>query len=134
MTDTTARATVPGAVDGDSRKLSTEGADLLMLAGVADANLAELQRIYPVRVTLRGDAMTLAGAADVVERAAAVAQHDRRGAPAPRRSTPTTCFASPSRAPVAGDGAPDRIVLPGVRKVIQPKSGPDAIPACAVRE
>ncbi|MEK7239891.1 MAG: PhoH family protein [Gemmatimonadota bacterium] len=122
MTDTTARATVPGAVDGDSRKLSTEGADLLMLAGVADANLAELQRIYPVRVTLRGDAMTLAGAADVVERAAAVAQRMIDAARQRTAFDADDVLRFSIEGPVAGDGAPDRIVLPGVRKVIQPKS------------
>jgi phosphate starvation-inducible PhoH-like protein len=122
MTDTTARAAVPGAVDGDSRKLSTEGADLLMLAGVADANLAELQRIYPVRVTLRGDALTLTGAADVVERAAAVAQRMIDAARQRTAFDADDVLRFSIEGPVSADGAPDRIVLPGVRKVIQPKS------------
>ena len=52
------------------QRLSTEGADLLTLAGPGDANLAELQKLYPVRVTLRGDAMAIAGAAEAVDRAA----------------------------------------------------------------
>ena len=56
------------------QRLSTEGADLLTLAGVADGNLLELQKLFPVRVTLRGDAMAITGAADAVENAVPVAQ------------------------------------------------------------
>ncbi len=122
MTDTTVRAAVPGAIDGDSRKLSTEGADLLMLAGVGDANLAELQRIYPVRVTLRGDALTLSGPADVIERAAAVAQRMIDAARQRTAFDADDVLRFSIEGPVSGEGAPDRIVLPGVRKVIQPKS------------
>ena len=61
-----ADSTMSGAGVGDSitTRLSTEGADLLTLAGVADANLLELQKLYPVRVTLRGDAMAIAALLD----------------------------------------------------------------------
>ena len=55
-------------------KLPTEGADLLTLAGVADGNLSELQRLFPVRATLRGEQLTLTGTPDAVEKAAQVAQ------------------------------------------------------------
>ena len=44
-------------------RLSTEGADPLLLAGVNDANLVELQRATGVRATLRGDTLTLGGIA-----------------------------------------------------------------------
>ena len=44
-----------------TQKVSTEGADLLTLAGVNDANLIELGRIHGVRVGMRGEAITLAG-------------------------------------------------------------------------
>ena len=40
MTGSGEGVAVPVAVDGDTRRLSTEGADLLMLAGVADARAA----------------------------------------------------------------------------------------------
>ena len=63
-----------GSADPTTQRLSTEGADLLTLAGVADSNLVELQKLFPVRVTLRGDAMALTGAAEAVERAIPVAQ------------------------------------------------------------
>jgi phosphate starvation-inducible PhoH-like protein len=55
-------------------RLTTEGADLLALAGVNDANLQELARGGGVRVALRGDQLSLAGPLDAVERSAPVAQ------------------------------------------------------------
>jgi phosphate starvation-inducible PhoH-like protein len=106
-------------------RLSTEGADLLTLAGVSDANLLELQKLFPVRVTLRADAMAIAGAADAVQRALAVAQR--------------MIDAAKQRAPLEPDdvlrmslengkdlGNGERIVLPGVRKIIQPKTSGQA--------
>ena len=122
MTDTTARGVVPGVADGATQKLSTEGADLLMLAGVGDANLAELQRIYPVRVTLRGDVMTIAGPAEGVERAAALAQRMIEAAKQRITFDADDVLRFSMEGPVAIEGAPERIVLPGVRKVIQPKT------------
>lgn len=55
-------------------RLPTEGADLLVLAGVNDANLQELARAGGVRVALRGDQLSLAGPLEAVERTAPVAQ------------------------------------------------------------
>ncbi|MCX5760217.1 MAG: PhoH family protein [Gemmatimonadetes bacterium] len=122
MTDTTARGVVPGVAEGATQKLSTEGADLLMLAGVGDANLAELQRIYPVRVTLRGDVMTIAGPTEGVERAAALAQRMIEAAKQRITFDADDVLRFSMEGPVAIEGAPERIVLPGVRKVIQPKT------------
>ena len=122
-----ADGTIPGAAIGESvtTRLSTEGADLLTLAGVGDGNLLELQKLFPVRVTLRGDAMAIAGAADVVQKAVPVAQR--------------MIDAAKQRAPLEPDdvlrmsmeGGRDtsngeRIVLPGVRKIIQPKTSGQA--------
>ena len=121
MTDTTARSTMADA-DGATRKLVTEGADLLVLAGVGDANLAELQRIYPVRVTLRGDAMTIAGPVDAVERAVPVAQRMIDAARQRVGFDADDVLRFSMEGPSNGEGAPERIVLPGVRKIIQPKS------------
>ncbi|MHB1312413.1 MAG: PhoH family protein [Gemmatimonadaceae bacterium] len=121
MTDTTARSLMADA-EGATRKLVTEGADLLLLAGVGDANLAELQRIYPVRVTLRGDAMTVSGPVEAVERAVPVAQ---RMIDAARQRTgfdADDVLRFSMEGPSNGEGAPERIVLPGVRRIIQPKS------------
>ena len=44
-----------------THKVSTEGADPLTLAGVNDGNLVELSRLGGVRVTMRGDALTIVG-------------------------------------------------------------------------
>jgi phosphate starvation-inducible PhoH-like protein len=102
--------------------LNTEGADLLTLAGVNDANLIELQRQTGTRVTLRGDTLTLVGTAEAVERAASVAQ---RMIDAAKQGTVLEAddvlrmSMDGSREPAGGD---NRIVLPGVRKIIQPKT------------
>jgi phosphate starvation-inducible PhoH-like protein len=102
--------------------LNTEGADLLTLAGVNDANLIELQRQTGTRVTLRGDTLTLVGTADAVERAASVAQ---RMIDAAKQGTVLDSddvlrmSMDGAREPGGGD---NRIVLPGVRKIIQPKT------------
>jgi len=106
-----------------TQRLNTEGADLLTLAGVNDANLIELQRQTGTRVTLRGDTLTLVGSPDAVERAASVAQ---RMIDAAKQGTVLGAddvlrmSMDGSREPVgSGD---TRIVLPGVRKIIQPKT------------
>src|ERR671927_1544419 len=55
-------------------RVSAEGADPLLFAGVNDSNLLELQRTLGVRVSLRGEAVTLTGTPDQVERAGPVVQ------------------------------------------------------------
>ena len=105
-----------------TQRLNTEGADLLTLAGVNDANLIELQRQTGTRVALRGDTLTLVGTAEAVERATSVAQ---RMIDAAKQGTVLEAddvlrmSMDGSREPGGGD---NRIVLPGVRKVIQPKT------------
>ncbi len=107
-----------------THRLSAEGADPLTLAGVHDSNLIELTRQTGARVSLRGDAMTLAGAADAVERAVPVAQ--RMIDAAKQRLTLDADDVLRLALEVQRDGLPAdgevRIVLPGVRKVIQPKT------------
>jgi len=53
-------------------RLNVEGADPLALSGVNDANLHELAHQLGVRVSLRGDQLSLAGPLEAVERAAPV--------------------------------------------------------------
>ena len=60
--------------DDIQHRLSTEGADPLLLTGVNDANLIELQRATGVRATLRGDTLLLGGSLEQVERANPVVQ------------------------------------------------------------
>lgn len=105
-------------------RLSTEGADLLTLAGVADSNLVELQKLFPVRVTLRGDAMALVGAADVLDKASVVAQRMIDAAKKQRVLEPDDVLRYSMEGGAAESGT--RLVLPGVRKVIQPKTAGQA--------
>ena len=102
-------------------RLSTEGADLLTLAGVADANLVELQKLFPVRVALRGDAITITGTADAVDRASVVA-HRMVDAAKQRSVLEPDDVLRMSLEGGRDSPSATRIVLPGVRKVIQPKT------------
>ena len=113
-----------GTVSGESTtiRLSTEGADLLSLAGAGDTNLAELQKLFPVRVTLRGDAMVISGATEPVEKAAAVALRMIDQAKMRQPMDPDDVLRFSMEGPVREGVAPGRFVLPGARKVIQPKT------------
>lgn len=102
-------------------RLGVEGADLLTLAGVSDANLLELQRLFAIRATLRGDALVLVGAAAAVEKATVVAQ--RMIDAARRRETLDPDDIVRYSLENAGDASNGpRLVLPGVRRVIQGKT------------
>ena len=107
-----------------STKVSIEGADPLLLTGVNDANLLELQRALAVRATLRGDMLVLAGTADALEHAVPVVEGlvdlARMGEPvAPEDVFRLAAEGPPPEMAVAADG---KIVLPGVRKAIVPKT------------
>jgi phosphate starvation-inducible PhoH-like protein len=115
---------VANGQNGDvTERLDVEGADLLLLTGVNDGNLTELSRQTGVRVALRGDVLTLAGSAEAVERATPVA---RRMIDAARQRLAldaddvTRLALDGGRESAAPSG--DRIVLPGIRRVIQPKT------------
>jgi phosphate starvation-inducible PhoH-like protein len=107
-------------------KLATEGADLLTLAGAGDANLAELQKLYPVRITLRGEMMSITGSGDAVEKAAAVAVRMIDAAKQRLPLEPDDVLRFSMEGPARDTGTPGRIVLPGVRKIIQPKTNGQA--------
>jgi phosphate starvation-inducible PhoH-like protein len=110
-------------------RLTTEGADYLLLAGVNDAHLLELARLSGCRVVLRGDHMILSGGVGAVERAAPVAERLIQQA---RMSRPFGLDdiqrAFESAAPHGGDNgiaspeAEPRILLAGLRKLITSKS------------
>src|SRR5712671_5985558 len=97
-------------------RLSVEGVDPLALAGVNDANLLELARRLGVRVSLRGDSLSLAGPAAAMERAGAVAQ---------ALIDVERLVSDEAHGELGRQGAtpdPVKIILPGLRRVIQPKT------------
>lgn len=115
-----------------TQKLSAEGADLLTLAGVNDANLIELSRLCGVKVALRGDTLSIVGAPEFVERAVEIGE---RMIELARQRVPLT----PDDVLRLGDaenrgddadgqagGFGARIALPGVRKVVQAKTAGQA--------
>jgi phosphate starvation-inducible protein PhoH and related proteins len=111
--------------DDITHRLSTEGVDPLALAGVNDGNLIELAKRLGVRVSLRGDTLMLQGSLGAVERAAQVAQALVDLA----RMGETLEVSDVERVvgeEVQGAGAaPEeeyRIILPGLRRVIQAKT------------
>ncbi len=113
-----------------TNKLSTEGADMLTLAGVNDENLIELQKQSGAKVALRGDTLTVSGSHDSVDRATPIAQ---RMIDAAKQRMPLTAddvlrMTLDDGADSGGgngsglDDGETRIVLPGIRKVIRPKT------------
>jgi phosphate starvation-inducible PhoH-like protein len=120
--------------DNVTHRLSTEGVDLLTLAGVNDANLIELSRLTGAKVSLRGDMLTMSGPVEIVERAASLAQRMIDQAKQQmtlnaddvlRMSEDGVGGASgfgPGRDDGAGVPGEMRIVLPGVRRIVQPKT------------
>jgi phosphate starvation-inducible PhoH-like protein len=106
-----------------THRVPVEGADPLVLAGVHDRHLIELARATETQVALRGDQLVLCGALPNVERATRVASamvdRARRGdldAEDVRR------LLTDGPDPDEGVTGELRIALPGVRKVVQPKT------------
>jgi len=108
-----------------THRISAEGADPLAFAGVADGNLAELEKATGARVSFRGDQVTVVGDLEAVERATHVAtamidlarMGEALGPDDVRRLAANGSEAGAEL--VNGDY---RIVLPGTRKAVQPKS------------
>ena len=105
-----------------TQRLNAEGADPLTLAGVNDSNLVELQRVTGARVALRGDTLAISGSAETVERAVSIAQ--RMIDAARQRTTLESDDVLRLSLEATRDGSNDdyRIALPGVRRIIQPKT------------
>ncbi len=111
--------------DDSSHRLSAEGADPLLLAGVGDANLLELQRSLGVRVGFRGDTLTIGGTVEQLERATPVVQGMIDLARMGETVTPEDVqrLASDGQLPeLVASGSDGRIVLPGMRRAIVPKT------------
>src|SRR2546426_12686080 len=101
---------------------------MLTLAGVNDENLVELAKQSGAKISLRGDTLTLTGAQDAVNRAAPIAQRMIETAKQQMPLTADDVLRMSMEAPRDGNGSEDnlRIALPGVRKVIQPKTSGQA--------
>jgi phosphate starvation-inducible PhoH-like protein len=109
--------------DEIQHRLSTEGADPLLLAGVNDANLIELQRSTGARVVLRGDTITLAGSSEQIERANPVVQGMLELARMGESVTPDDVARLHASGPGVESAPSDhKIILPGLRRVIAPKT------------
>jgi len=107
-------------------RIGVEGVDPLSLAGVNDANLHELARLMGVRVSMRGDQLSLAGPLDAVERATPVVMamievarmEDAMSAEDVRRIAEES--ARGKLEPRNGDH--QKIHLPGMRRVVAAKT------------
>ena len=107
------------------QRFSVEGADPLLLAGVNDANLLELERVTGARVSLRGDNLSLSGTPEHVERAGVILQAllDIARVGEAVSIEDVYRFAQdgvPAESPLAGGEG--KIVLPGLRRAISPKT------------
>ena len=111
-----------------THRLSTEGVDLLTLAGVNDANLIELSRLTGAKVALRGDTLTMNGPVEIVERASSLAQRmiDQAKQQMTLSADDVLRLSEDGVGGARDDGGglpgEMRIVLPGVRRIVQPKS------------
>jgi len=105
-------------------RLNVEGADLLALSGVNDANLHELARLAGVRVSLRGDQLSLGGALTAVERATAMAQAMVDLARMGEQFGPEDVRRMIEEGPAENSKNGElKIVLPGLRRIVTPKTG-----------
>jgi phosphate starvation-inducible protein PhoH and related proteins len=112
------------------QRLSTEGADMLTLAGVNDENLVELARQTGAKIALRGDTLAISGNSDAIARAIPIAQRMIDTAKQQMPLTADDVLRMSIEAPRDGNGngsdSDSRIVLPGVRKIIQAKTSGQA--------
>jgi phosphate starvation-inducible PhoH-like protein len=110
--------------DDRAQRLTIEGADPLLLAGVNDANLVELERVTGARVSLRGDTLTLNGTPEQVEQASAVSQALVDLARIGEAISPEDVrrLAQDGVAEAGLAGGEGKIVLPGLRRAILPKT------------
>jgi phosphate starvation-inducible PhoH-like protein len=116
-------------------RLSAEGVDYLLLAGVNDNNLQELARLSRSRVILRGDHLILSGDVTDVERALPVAERMVQQARIGREfglediRRAFDAGPEPKNGPASrerGNGAPraaeGEVLLAGLKKLISSKS------------
>ncbi len=112
--------------DDVTHRLSTEGVDPLALAGVNDGNLVELAKRLGIRVSLRGDTLMLQGPPTAVERATPLAQAlvdlARMGESLEAADVDRIVSEAGHTPPGQPADGEYRIILPGLRRVIQAKT------------
>jgi phosphate starvation-inducible protein PhoH and related proteins len=113
--------------DDISHRFLVEGVDPLALAGVNDANLIELTKRLGVRVSLRGDTLTLQGTPAAVDGATPVVQAmvdlARMGEELDIHDVERLVLEG-STGSLVGEAEQQefKIILPGLRRIIGPKS------------
>ena len=103
---------------------------MLTLAGVNDENLVELARQTGAKIALRGETLAVSGNAEAVARAIPIAQRMIDTAKQQQPLTADDVLRMSIEPPRDGNGtavdSDTRIVLPGVRKIIQAKTSGQA--------
>jgi phosphate starvation-inducible PhoH-like protein len=105
--------------------VSADGADPMALAGINEANFTELQRALGVRVSQRGDAVTMIGTPAQIERATPVVQGMIDVARTGRPLAAEDVYRIATEGQIGELGAPGdtgKIVLPGLRRAIMAKT------------
>ena len=97
---------------------------MLTLAGVNDENLIELSKQTGAKIALRGDTLSITGTQEAVNRAGPIAKRMIDTAKQQMELTADDVLRMSIDTRGEANGAEDsqRIVLPGIRKVIQPKT------------
>jgi phosphate starvation-inducible PhoH-like protein len=107
-------------------RFSVEGADPLLLSGVNEANLRELERALGVRAALRGDSLALSGTAEQLERAGPIVQGlidlARMGEPVTPDLVARLAADNNGVLDLAAGAAEQKILLPGLRRAILPRT------------
>ena len=114
-------------MSGDDTRvtISADGADPMALAGINEANFMELQRALGVRVSQRGDAVTMIGTTAQLARATPVMQGMIDLARTGQAIASEDVFRIATEGHVGELGAPGdsgKILIPGLRRAIQPKT------------
>ena len=103
---------------------------MLTLAGVNDENLVELAKQTGAKIALRGETLAISGNAESVARAITIAQRMIDTAKQQMPMTADDVLRMSIEGPREGNGngvdSETRIVLPGVRKIIQAKTSGQA--------
>jgi phosphate starvation-inducible PhoH-like protein len=118
-----------------THRVSAEGADPLALAGINDAHLLEVARATGARIALRGDQVVLAGALEGVERATPLvtALVDLARAGDVTMDEVRRLVRDGGAALELANGEL-RIVLPGIRRAVQPRTPGQREYVAAIRE